>query len=178
MIGQATDGDERMIVGRRLPRPEAPAQVRGVSSSAAELSLPGQLHVVVVRSPHPHARIVRVEVASAKAVAGVRAVLTSAQLPGRDRVPFLQQDWPLLAGEYVRHAGEPVAIVAAESLRAAEKAADLVAVEYEPLDALLDVDEALRAGEIIFQQRIRRGEAAVALDRSDVVSIEGVFRTP
>ncbi len=140
--------------------------------------LPGQLHAVLVRSPHPHARIVRIEAGPARGASGVRAVLTATQVRGRDRVPFLQQDWPLLAGEYVRHAGEPVAIVAAETLKAAERAADLVEVEYEPLDALLDTDEALKAGEIIFQQRIRRGEATVALGRSDVVTVEAVFRTP
>lgn len=167
-----------MIVGQKLPGLEASAQVRGVSAFAADVALPGQLHVVLVRSPHAHARIIRVDTTVARAAAGVRAVLTAKQVPGRDRVPFLQADWPLLAGEYVRHAGEPVAIVAAESMRAAERGAELVEVEYEPLAALLDIDDALLAGEIIFQQRIRRGEAGVALGRSDAVLVSCVYRTP
>ncbi len=112
---------------------------------AADVRLPGMLYGAVVRSPHPHARILRVRSEAARAVPGVWAILTGADVRygtyGR-RV----RDMPVLAREVVRFAGERVAAVAAESLPAARQAAALVEVDYEPLPAVLNPQEALQPG--------------------------------
>ena len=121
------------------------AKVQARAVYAGDVRLPGMLYGAVVRSPHPHARILRVRSEAARAVPGVRAVLTGADVRygtyGR-RV----RDMPVLAREVVRFAGERVAAVAAESLPAARQAASLVEVDYEPLPAVLDPQEALQPG--------------------------------
>jgi len=167
-----------MIVGQRIRRPDAPDKVKGTAVYIEDLDFAGSLWAAVLRSPHPHARITRLDLGRARGVSGVRAILTARDIPGRNLIPMIQADWPVLAAEFVRHVGEAVALVAAESREAAAEARDAVTVEYEPLPALLDMEEALRAGEIIAHWKVRRGEAAVAMTRSDVVVVEGTYRTP
>src|SRR5690349_13937727 len=111
------------------------------------------LHAAVVRSPHAHARIVAVDTAAALAAAGVRAVLCGKDLgavaPMAPRLAapgFVPTAWSALAPERARYPGEPVAAIAADSAYAAADAAELVAVEYEPLPALPGLDAALAPG--------------------------------
>ncbi len=167
-----------MIVGQRIPRPDAGDKVRGSAIYIEDLAVAGALHAGVLRSPHAHARIVRVDVSSARALPGVRAVLTAADIPGKNLIPMVQPDWPVLAQEQVRHVGEAVALVAAEDPDALAAALAAIAIEYEPLPALLDMEESLARGEVISHWKIRRGEAEVALSRSDLVVVEGTYHTP
>jgi CO/xanthine dehydrogenase Mo-binding subunit len=138
----------------------------------------GVLEAGVLRSPHPHARIVSLDVSRARAVPGAVAVLTAKDIPGKNLLPLIQADWPALAEEYVRHVGEGVALVAAESRLSLDEALRAIEVEYETLDALLDMEGALKTGEIMAHWKVRRGEAAVALTRGDLIVVEGVYRTP
>lgn len=120
-------------------------KVQGRALYAADVCLPGMLYAALVRSPYPHARIVRVHTQAARALSGVHAVLTGEDVRygkyGR-RV----RDMPVLAQGVVRFAGERVAAVAADSLALARYAARLVEVDYEPIPAVLDPEEALRPG--------------------------------
>lgn len=112
---------------------------------AGDVRLPGMLYAALVRSPYPHARIVGVHTEAARSLPGVHAVLTGQDVrygPYGRRV----RDVPVLARQVVRFAGERVAAVAAESPELARQAAALVQVEYEPLPAVLDPEEALRPG--------------------------------
>ena len=139
----------------------------------------GALEAGVLRSPHPHARILKSTSSRARALPGVRAVLTARDVPGRNLLPLVQSDWPALAGEYVRHVGEAVALVAADGPEALAAGLRAIHVEYEPLEALLDMEQALVTGEVMAQWKVRRGEAAVALSRSDLVVVEGsIARRP
>jgi CO/xanthine dehydrogenase Mo-binding subunit len=167
-----------MIVGQRLPRPDAVDKVKGTALFVDDLPFAGGLHAAVLRSPLPRARILHLDVSPARAVQGVHAVLTARDIPGRNLIPVVQTDWPVLADEFVRFVGEPVALVAAETRKAAAEAVGAIAVEYEPLTPLLEIDEALEAGEIMAHWRVRRGEAAVALSRSDLIVVEGTYHTP
>jgi CO/xanthine dehydrogenase Mo-binding subunit len=167
-----------MVVGQRLPRPDAVDKVKGTALFVDDLAFAGGLYAAVLRSPLPRARVLRLDVAAARAVRGVHAVLTAREIPGQNLIPMIQSDWPVLAGEFVRFVGEPVALVAAETREAAAEALCAIAVEYEPLTPLLEIDEALEAGEIMAHWRVRRGEAAVALSRSDLVVVEGTYHTP
>jgi CO/xanthine dehydrogenase Mo-binding subunit len=134
-------------IGERLPRSDGRAKVTGQFAYASDLRAEGMLVGVTVRSPHASARILGIDTAAARGVPGVRAVLTHADVPGAKCVgPGPHKDQPVLAFDRVRCHGEPVAVVAAEDLGTARRAAALVAVDYEPLPVLLDATAALAPG--------------------------------
>ena len=114
--------------------------------------VPGALRAKLVTSTVPHAKIVRIDTSRAKDVPGVVAVLTGKDMPFR--VGLYAGDRDLLAVDKVRWAGHPVAIVIAESLEAAERATDLVDVEYESLPAILDPIEAMKPGAPLIHERM------------------------
>jgi CO/xanthine dehydrogenase Mo-binding subunit len=165
-------------VGQRLRRPDAADKVRGRALYIEDLAPAGALVAGVLRSPHAHARLARVDVAAARAVPGVHAVLTAADIPGRNLIPMIQADWPVLAAGEVRHVGEAVALVAAETPQAVAAALAAVRVEYEPLPARLDMEESLAAGEVMAEWKVRKGDAAAALREPGLVVVEGTWRTP
>ncbi len=167
-----------MIVGQRLRRPDAPDKVTGRAVYVEDLAVAGALVGAVLRSPHAHARILRLDVTRARTLPGVRAVLAAGDIPGANLIPMIQSDWPVLADGFVRHVGEPIALVAADTRAAAADALAAIAVEYEPLVATLDMERALAAGEVIAHWKVRRGEAAIALSRSDLIVVERTYHTP
>ena len=167
-----------MIVGQRVRRPDALDKVKGTALYIEDLGVAGALRGGVLRSPHAHAKIQRLDVTAARAVSGVHAVLTAADIPGRNLIPMIKDDWPVLADREVRHVGEAVALVAAEDRESMAAALAAIVVEYEPLPARLDMEEALAAGELLAEWKVRRGEASVALGRSDVIVVEGTYHTP
>ena len=129
----------------------------GKGTYTSDCDLPGQLHAVFVRSDHAHARLLRVDSSAAEAEPGVRRVLTGESIaaanlkrlqplvayPGRGGMKIIVPDRPALARGKVRYVGEAVALVIAESANAALSAAELVAVDYEDLPAVIGVDRAL-----------------------------------
>lgn len=131
-------------IGVRRPRVDAAQKVTGQTRYAADLPVPGLLHARLVLSHEAHALIRRIDPGAALALPGVAAVLTASDLPvaaeGSDRAAE-----PLVRREVV-FAGQPVALVVAESEAVAEDGAELVAVEYEPLPAVLDLEEAMAPG--------------------------------
>jgi CO/xanthine dehydrogenase Mo-binding subunit len=167
-----------MIVGSRVRRPDAADKVRGRALYIEDMAPAGALIAGVLRSPHPHARIGRLDTTAARAVPGVHAVLTAADVPGRNLIPMIQADWPVLAAERVRHVGEAVALVAAETPQALASALAAIRVEYEPLPALLDMEQALAAGEVMAHWKVRKGDAAAAWGGAGLVVVEGLWRTP
>jgi xanthine dehydrogenase large subunit len=106
-------------------------------------TVPGTLETALVLSPHGHARIRQVDLSRALAAPGVIAAITAADIPGRNDVAPIRSDEPVLAVEVVQHEGQPVAAIAATTLDAARAAAKLVEVEYEPLPAVLTVEQAM-----------------------------------
>ena len=129
-------------IGQSVVRGEGPDKVTGKSVYAADVSLPGMLWGKVLRSPFPHARIVSIDTTEARAVPGVHAVITAADLPD-SLVGRRLRDMPVLARDVVRFVGEKVAAVAAETETAAEEALLLIDVEYEELPAVFDAHEAM-----------------------------------
>src|SRR3954463_259901 len=122
-------------------RVEGPLKVTGAARYTADVRLPGMLWMAYTRSPLPHARILSIDTTAAKAVPGVHAVLTGADI-GFVGLGRTMQDWPTLATDRVRMIGDRVAAVAAETQAAADEAARLVEVEYEDLP-LVTIDNAL-----------------------------------
>src|SRR3977135_3002280 len=100
------DPCSRMIVGERIRRPDAPDKVKGSALYIEDLAFTGTLWGAVLRSPHAHARITRLDVTRARAVSGVHAVLTAKDIPGKNLIPMIQADWPALGAGLVRHAGQ------------------------------------------------------------------------
>ncbi|HEY3119448.1 MAG TPA: xanthine dehydrogenase family protein molybdopterin-binding subunit, partial [Vicinamibacteria bacterium] len=167
-----------MIVGERIRRPDAPDKVKGTALYIEDLDFAGSLTGAVLRSPHAHARIARLDVHHARSLPGVHAVLTAADIPGKNLIPMIQADWPVLADGVVRHVGEAVALVAAEGREAAAAALAAIEVDYEPLPPLLDMEEALARGEVMAHWKVRRGDVAAAFARSEVIVVEGTYHTP
>ena len=137
-----TDGHAR-VVGEPLAKIDAAAKVTGQTLFADDLVFPRMAFAKLLRSPHPHARIKRIDVGRAAALPGVLATLVGSELP----IPFgilpVSQDEHALAPDKVRFVGDPVAAVAALDEETAERALALIDVEYEVLPALMSIDEAL-----------------------------------
>ena len=129
-------------IGQPVVRGEGPDKVTGKSVYAADVSLPGMLWGKALRSPFPHARIVSIHTEQAKAVPGVHAVITAADLPD-SLVGRRLRDMPVLARDVVRFVGEKVAAVTAETQEAVEEALLLIDVEYEELPAVFDAHQAM-----------------------------------
>jgi 4-hydroxybenzoyl-CoA reductase subunit alpha len=137
------------VVGQPLPKIDAWGKVTGDTRYADDLVLPRMAFGKLLRSPHAHARITRVDTTLAKAVPGVYAVITGADLP---RVKFgilpVSQDEEALCTDKVRMVGDPVAAVAAIDEETADRACRLIQVDYEPLPALMSIQESLAHPEV------------------------------
>ncbi|PYN35131.1 MAG: hypothetical protein DMD98_09310, partial [Candidatus Rokuibacteriota bacterium] len=143
MTGMATR--ELHVVGKSLPRFDAPGKVTGTAVYAADFALPGMLVGKVYRSTQAHARIVRLDVGRARALPGVRAVISAADVPEVRYGGGLKDETVFAAGK-VRYVGQPVAAVAATTSEAAEAALAAIEAVYEPLPAVLDLEAALAPG--------------------------------
>jgi aerobic carbon-monoxide dehydrogenase large subunit len=174
---------EDHLIGRPLRRREDPALLTGRGRYAGDLAPPGLAHLAVVRSPEPHGVLRGIDPSAAKAVPGVLAVLTAGDLPDLHRaLPASSPNHrprPVLASGRVRYAGEPVAVVVAEDAYAAADAAELVALDIEPLPGAGDVLAATSpgapalhdgvAGNLAGTARRSFGDAAAAFAAAEVV---------
>ena len=147
-------------IGQAVARFEDPRLLRGEGRFVHDINLPGQLHAVLVRSPHAHARIASIDTRAAAAAPGVAAVLTGEDYAREgfggtqptlkrtrpDGTPMFWRAYPVLARERVRTIGDPVALVIAETLGEAKDAAELVEIDYEALPAVTSVAEAAKPG--------------------------------
>ncbi|HEU5193458.1 MAG TPA: xanthine dehydrogenase family protein, partial [Methylomirabilota bacterium] len=133
------------VVGRSLPRMDAPGKVTGSAVYAADFTLPGMLHGRVLRSREPHARLLRIDTSRAVRLPGIRAVITAAEIPDV-RYGGSVKDETVFARDRVRFAGQPLAAVAATSPEAAAAALAAIDVVWEPLPPVLDVAAALAPG--------------------------------
>ena len=132
-------------IGLSIPRPDGPDKVTGQVQYVADLNPRGLLHAKLLRSPHAHAKIVRIDVSKAKALPGVRAVLTAADIPQlKKKAPTRAH--AVLAIDRVVFAGQPVAAVAADEPAIAEEALDLIDVQYEVLPVAADPLESMKPG--------------------------------
>jgi CO/xanthine dehydrogenase Mo-binding subunit len=131
------------VIGRSYPRLDGPDTVTGRAAYTVDVALPAMLHGKLFRSSVPHAKIQRLDVSRARALASVIAVLTAADVP-RKRFGFTVQDEEIFAGEKVRYAGDVIAAVAAVDDEVAEQAIGLIECDYDNLPAALTPDEALQ----------------------------------
>ncbi len=163
----------RRGVGESVPRPDGVPKATGRFAYASDLYAQDMLWGAMLRSPHSHARIVRLDVAPAVAMAGVHAVMTYDDLPGKVFQGQIIADQPVLSDGVVRYWGEVVAIVAADDPSTAAAAAASIDVEYEPLTPLVDLEEALERGSVMREAVARRGDRSASGD----VVVEEVYET-
>jgi CO/xanthine dehydrogenase Mo-binding subunit len=134
--------EESHKVGTSALRVEVAGKLTGDAVYTSDMALPGMLHAAIKKSPYARARILSIDTAAAEALPGVRAVLTGAELDYKVGLYVVDKD--ILAKDVVRHFGEGVAAVAADTVEIAREAVDLIRVEYEPLSPILDHLDALK----------------------------------
>src|SRR6185503_7571638 len=159
----------RGVVGESAPRGDAPPKVKGEFLYGSDLAREGMLYGATLRSPHAHARIVRIDVAAARGMPGVRAVITADDLPTREKFGLMRADQPMLATNVVRYVGEPVALVAADDPEQARLATRAIKVEYE---RVLHGDPAATADVVV------EGEYEVAMQDQAALGPEAGLAIP
>jgi len=132
------------VVGRSFPKADAAAKLIGAAVYADDIALPRMLHCKILRSPHPHARVLSVDASAARRIPGVKAVITGEDLPIRFGILPVSQDERALEAEKVRYVGDPVAAVAAIDEETAAAACEAVRVEYEALEPVMSIEAGLR----------------------------------
>lgn len=165
--GRATDTAIRPgTIGDSPVRSDGIPKVQGTYEFSSDLSADGCLFGATLRSPHPHARIVSIDLSAAWKISGVEAIITADDVPGQMNYGLISQDQPVFASDVVRYVGEPVAAVAALDPETARRALDAIAVTYEVLTPLLDPESAIAGGHdpihpdgnLIRHQRIVHGD--------------------
>ena len=182
-------------VGKPVRRIDSLGKAVGATLFAGDYTMPGMLHAKVLRSPHPHARIKCVNASRARALPGVACVLTAADVPSAKLAGDMpgqtgmkrrtSSDVQVLASNTVRYVGEPIALVAAETLDVAERALSLIEVDYEPLPGVFDPLEAMKPGapivnepdNIVSRWKIRTGDLEAGMAQADLI-VENTFRVP
>src|SRR5919109_2681360 len=132
---------EYSVVGKGITRIDADVRVTGKAVFGDDVQLPGLLHGKVLRSPHAHARIIRLDTSKAERLPGVKAVVTAKDAPETPAGGVIK-DRLIFARDKVRYMGEPIAAVAAADQHTAEEAVRLIEGEYEPLPAVIDPQQA------------------------------------
>jgi xanthine dehydrogenase D subunit len=166
-------------VGADVRRPDGVLKVKGRFAFSSDLWSEGMIWGATVRSPHPRALIVAIDVSDALRLPGVRCVLTHEDVPGRKTFGLEVADQPVLAIDQVRYQGEPVAIVAADDPETARRAAGAVHVEYTPLPPVLDPVAALAPdcdrvhpdGNVVRHVRVRHGDPSATAE----VTVSGEY---
>ena len=162
----APENRDFRVVGKPLRKVDGLAKATGAAVYADDLQFPGMLHAKTLRSTQAHARIRSIDVSAARAMPGVHAVITGADLPIRYGVIPWTQDENALAVDKVRFVGDPVAAVAAVDEDTANAALKAIRVEYEPLHAFLDPFEALARGEPRIHEDRKEGNVSKRVELS------------
>jgi xanthine dehydrogenase D subunit len=158
-------------LGESTTRPDGGPKVQGTFAFSSDLHADGMLWGRTLRSPHPHARIVRFDPSGAWRIPGVEAVITADDVPGLPTYGLIAQDQPVFARDIVRYHGEPICAVAADHPDTCRRALEAIVVEYEVLAPLTDGEAAIDAGSIFRHQRIVHGDTSVV----GVVQVEGTY---
>jgi 4-hydroxybenzoyl-CoA reductase alpha subunit len=177
--------DNFSVVGQRVLRVEGYEKVTGEARYVADVALPGMLFGRILRSPYPHAKIVRVDTSKAEKLRGVRVIVTAEDTIKQGWGAFIPDQYPLSLGK-VRYVGEEVAAVAAIDSEIAEEALNLIDIDWEELPTVFDPEEAMKDGaplihegkerNIAYKLAVERGDIEKAFAESDLI-IEDTFQS-
>jgi len=176
------------VISRSVMPQEAVEKVTGRAKYTDDYVFEGMLYGRTLRSPLPHARILAIRTDKAKALPGVRAVLTHEDVPGENLHGLVYRDWPVLCHDVVRYVGDAVAIVAADSEEIAAQALALIEVDYQPLPVVADPVYAHSpeapvlhpnhpTGNLLKHIKVRHGDVDKGFAEADVI-VEQTYRTP
>jgi CO/xanthine dehydrogenase Mo-binding subunit/aerobic-type carbon monoxide dehydrogenase small subunit (CoxS/CutS family) len=185
--GGGAGNGQRPIIGGSQTRVDAVDKVTGIARYAEDIKMPGLLHAALVRSPHPHARLLNIDLEPAMRLPGIVRILTAADIPGRNTLEGYSRDEYLLTplGDTVRMIGDAVAIVVGTSPETAQAGAAAVHVDYEPLPHTYDALEAMPPqatpiypnGNVLSTYEILHGDLEAANSAADLV-VETHYQTP
>lgn len=168
------------VIGSNTVREDAWGKVFGQTKFPADINRPDQIYAVVVRSPHAHSRIRRINTETASKVPGVVSILTANDVPHNSH-GVLYRDQPVLVAGHVRMVGDPIAVVGAESMECAREAAALIEVDYEILPGVFDPEEAMKpeslplhpeihgSGNAFYHLPIRKGDMMKGWSQAAVI---------
>lgn len=175
---------ERSIAGRlgdSVGRPDGIAKTQGTFEFSSDIVAQNCLWGATLRSPHPSARIVSIDLSVAYRIAGVEAIITADDVPGKSTYGLISQDQPVFARDVVRYVGEPIAAVAADHPETCRRALAAIVVVYEVMQPLIDPERAIDGshppihpdGNVIRHQRIVCGD----VNATGAVVVEGTYET-
>ncbi|MFW6678971.1 selenium-dependent xanthine dehydrogenase [Lacrimispora sp. AGF001] len=174
-------------VGQRVHRLDVPEKVLGYGEYVDDMEVEGLIYGSAVRSKYPRARVLSIDDSKAKALPGVRAVLTAKDVPGKNKVGHLKKDWDTMieVGEITRYVGDAVCLVAADTPEILEEAKKLIEIEYQELKGVFSPQEALQpdaplvhdTGNILAHEHLIRGDAKKAIENS-AYSVTMHYETP
>lgn len=160
-------------VGTRQPKYDMRDVVLGYRPYVADMALEGMLHGALKLSDHPRARVVRIDTSRAEALEGVERVFVAGDIPGRRAIGLIVPDWPVLVGEgeITRYVGDVLACVAARTRAIAREAAGLIEVEYEVLEPVTDVFQAMAAG----APKVHEGGNVLSVSKAKRGDVDGAL---
>ncbi len=169
----------RDILGASALRPDGVAKVSGAFEFSSDLHAEHMLWGATLRSPHPYARIISIDLSAAYKISGVEAIITAENVPGKKTYGLIASDQPVFAEQIVRYVGEPVAAVAADHPETCRRVLAAIKVEYEILAPITDAEMAMRPettkihpdGNLIRHQRIITGDQSL---QGEVI-VEGTY---
>jgi len=179
MTDLATTARQRGAIGESPVRPDGRAKVQGQFAFSSDINADGMRWGATLRSPHPYARIVRLDPSPAWRMPGVEAVITADDVPGQLTYGLISQDQPVFARDVVRYVGEPIAAVAADHPETCRRALAAIVVEYDVRPPLIDPEVAVAGthepihpdGNVHRHQRIVRGDP----EATGPVVVEGTY---
>jgi CO/xanthine dehydrogenase Mo-binding subunit len=167
--------DGQQPIGGESRRIDAYDKVTGGARYAGDIYLPDLLHARVLRSPYHHARLLSLDISPAVRVPGIVRIITAEDIPGVNGFPEYSHDEPLLSpvGETLKTKGAPIALVVADSLKAAQAGLDAIQVEYEPLPHSFDVNQSdisiYQSGNRLNEHQVIQGDVETALSASETI---------
>ena len=169
----------RDILGASALRPDGAAKVQGRFEFSSDLHAESMLWGATLRSPHPYARLVSIDLSAAYKIVGVVAIITAEDVPGKKTYGLISSDQPVFAQDFVRYVGEPIAAVAADHPETCRRALAAIKVEYEVLSPLTDAELAIQPatppihpdGNVIRRQQIITGDQ----DLQGEIIVEGTY---
>jgi CO/xanthine dehydrogenase Mo-binding subunit len=173
------------VAKNELRRIDALGKVLGKTRYTTDLIDQTVLYLRIVRSPHAHALVKKIDFSGTEKIPGVVRIVTARDVPGANEVGFFIQDQPLFCDKKVRFVGDAVAMVIAETPEAAELGVQAVRVEYEELSGLFDPQEALREGALKIHDKgnlldsyfVKKGDVEEGFRQADVI-VKGAYETP
>ncbi len=175
--------DETITIGKSEKRKDARSKVDGSGLFTADIHLPEMKHGFILRSPHHHAKIISIKLDPANTCPGVIKILTAKDLPAARTFGALVADQPVLANDVVRHIGEPIAVVVADTLQQARHAASKIEVKYRILPAVLHSEEAVLPsapkvhpqGNLLSEFDLQEGDPTLVFQNPALVILEDDF---